>query len=143
MKIILISLGLCLLTVLPSLSQDIEVTKEDSKSINHFASSIHNCEQFSTTQPRLILIKLFECENSVKSLQNGTDVILYDLYIYIKEAVPESGSSNEYYWIKGKFLNPRDYKFDSTSQTLSFKHGSEESTTTTNLQIGVKEIAVQ
>ena len=145
-KEILTSIILIFLTAIAATAQDIQVLEEESKSLNHFAYSIRNFEKFYTDQPRRIYIRLFECGNYVKPLDNGIDVILYDLYISIKQdASKDSKSSMEYgyYWIKGKFMNPRNYVFDPSSQIISFEHGADEAVNATRLIINTGGIDIE
>ena len=125
-------------------SQEISISTENSEELNTFAQSIRNIETFYNAEPQPIYIRLFECGRLIGSLSYGADVILYDFYISVKQAT-DNNSRGElgWFWVTGHFIDPRNYKFNPLSNTLSFEHGTEDSAATTTLSVSYNAIIVE
>ncbi len=112
-----------------SKAQSIEVKKETSNSINEFANSIRNIEVFNELENCCIGVRLFECGTIVGSFpgEEAKEFLLYDLYVSIKQLDEKTRKSpTGYFWVEGKFHNPRDYKFESPENRLTFFHGTDK-----------------
>ncbi len=125
-------------------AQEITITTEGSNELNSFAESIRNIETFFNTEPKPIAIRLFECGRTIGSLPEGLDVVLYDFYISVKQATEENANGEfGWFWVTGHFIDPRNYKFEPQSQTLTFEHGTKVASKTTTLRISFNEITVE
>ena len=104
-------------------AQKIEVVTEKSDEINEFASYIRNVELFHDFTDCCIGGKLIECGNIIGTFpaEHGKELVLYDLYISVKQLNEKSGKSNTgYFWVRGKYHNPRNYKFEAKERRLIF-----------------------
>lgn len=122
-------------------AQKIEISIENSNELNEFAASIRNIKTFLNMEPAPISIRVFECGKAIGSLPEGQEVMLYNLYISVKEAtemkpIGELG----YFWINGLFIDPRNYSFEPANRTLTFEHGAENSSTLTKFKISFSSI---
>jgi len=110
-------------------AQKVEVVIEESDEINEFASYIRNVELFHDFSDCCIGIKLIECGNLIGTFpgEHGKELLLYDLYISVKQLDEESGKSTiGYFWVRGKYHNPRNYQFEAKEKRLIFEHGTEK-----------------
>jgi len=144
MKLSILISNSLLLLAFTGTAQQISITNENSKELNSFAESIRNIETFFNAGPLPIYVRLFECGRTVGKLNYGADVILYDLYISVKQATDEYPNGvRGYFWVTGHFIDPRNYIFEPESRTLTFDHGTEESTEITTLEISFDSIKAE
>ncbi|MCB0497763.1 MAG: hypothetical protein KDC79_16595 [Cyclobacteriaceae bacterium] len=123
-------------------AQEITIEKETSKEINSFAQSIRNIETFYCKEGMPIYIRLFECSSTITNLE-GKDVVQYNLYMIVKQATGKNfGGEYGWFWIKGDFINPRNYSFDPKLRILSFNSGTENMPSTTSLSISFEQIKI-
>lgn len=143
MKYFLLVISTFLLLSLKTRAQEITIEKETSKEINSFAQSIRNIEAFYSKEQMPIYIRLFECSSTITNLE-GKDIAQYDFYISIKQATDKNfGGEYGWFWIKGDFINPRNYIFDPKLKILSFQSGTENKPSTTSLSISFEEIKIK
>ncbi len=124
-------------------AQDIRIEREESTSINSFAQSINEVKDFVSAEALPIAVRVIECSVAVSG-QEDKDVVLTDLYIRIKQAT-QSNPSGElgWFWVRGEFLNPRNYKFIGEFSVLSFESGPEGQVQNTRLKVGHQKIEIQ
>lgn len=124
-------------------TQDIAVVKEEVNSINKFADSIEEIKTFNGSNPLPIAIKVLKCEAAIGGY-DAIDAIQYDLYIRVKQAT-ENNYSGEYgwFWIRGKFIEPRNYIFTDSSRILSFDYGPLNDVHTVKLKVSYEKIEIQ
>lgn len=124
-------------------AQEIRVTPEASKDLNYFVNSIRGIESFNADY---IAIKLIESGRTIGSYPEleGIDVVLFDFHISIKERIDDDApTTTGNYWVDGNFHNPRSYKFDPVTKTLTFQHGTDKNPKSTSLQISSAGIKVK
>ena len=144
MKLSFLILIFLYLLTLKGTAQEITVTTENSDELNNFAQSIRNIEKFFNVEPQPVYIRLFECSRLIGTLDSGLDVRLYDFYISVKQAtVDKPNGEYGFFWVKGHFIDPRNYKFEPQNRTLTFEHGTEDSIKITTLTISSDEIRVE
>ena len=121
-------------------AQTVSIEKELSTDINSFAESIDEIHEFTGIEELPIAIKLFECQSGIGGYEDK-DAILYDLFISVKQATKDNFSGEHgRFWIRGDFLNPRNYEFDSKDNRLSFEYGLFDSIESISFVINHKSI---
>ncbi len=129
MKIVLSIFYFVFALIFATNAQKVEVVSEESDEINKFASNIRNVELFHDYTDCCLGVKLIECGNIVGTFpgEHGKELLLYDLYILVKQLDEKSGErSIGYFWVRGKYHNPRNYRFVEKERRLIFEHGIEK-----------------
>lgn len=70
----------------------------------------------------------------------GQDLIVKNLYVYIKQRADNSPTTENYFSIKAGFYDPRDFQFNNESRVLTFIHGTEMNPKTVRLFMSTEEI---
>lgn len=114
-------------------AQAVEITKVESEEINQFADSIRDIKTFSS---KYIFVKLIEFEFIEEH------AIRFNLYFLVKERSNFSMITQNSFWVKGAFRDPRNYQMSSDMEQLTFEHGSKQQPSTSVLKISTSEIEV-
>src|SRR5690606_3088860 len=127
-------------TIHSSTGQEIKIERATTKDLLISAYSLHSVTKFSGRQ---IAIKLIEVQSITRHPDNDSqDATVSNLLLMVKELTDDKTSSADF-WVRGHFFNPKNFKFNPTDKVLTFQHGTEKNTKTTDLIIGTSGIRVK
>ncbi|MEO9534420.1 MAG: hypothetical protein ABJH69_10205 [Crocinitomicaceae bacterium] len=109
-------------------------------------NSIRDIQRFNSQEPHPTAILLIESgylsDQEIAGLE-GMDVVLHKLYISIKQLINNERTAKQAYWIDGNFYNPRNYKYDSKTQRLTFQHGTDEQAKSTVITVTSTTVKIE
>ncbi len=133
-------------TILNTLGQDVKIERSTEKTLLISPDPIHKVRTF--TDKRYIGIKVIELQNLIGEHPDpdsvDQQVVFSDFLFLVKERFDDNRpDASVNFWVKGKFYNPRDFKFRNADKSLTFKHGPVRKPRSTTLVISTKEIKIK
>jgi hypothetical protein len=131
-------------TILNVAGQSVKIERVTEKDILISPYELNSVRRF--TDIKYITFKVIEQWTAIGAHPDsvGQEVMLSDFLFVVRERFDDDRpdeSSN--FWVKGKFYNPRDFKFNKADKSLTFKHGSVPKSKTTTLFVSTREIKIK
>lgn len=111
-----------------------------------FANCARNIYTFSDLENCCIAIKLIECNDVIGRFpgEEEKDIVLFKLYLSINQLDEKNGKLIKgFFWVEGKYHNPRNYIFHRNENRLIFVHGTKERPKRVSMIISSSEIRIE